>query len=331
MHYRRWLSAKLLKRLLHDADLGFVARDFRNWVGGDPNAIDLQLRDGNRLMFYYGKRCVVTLRIDKAGQEVEAHLPNFIPMPTPFSGNRMQRLWIDLPILLKYAAKWCDKNRTKTYATRKSRGYHVNQLIGEYAGRWTSSDPWLLLDRVGIVQAKSDADAVSIGTVRHKYVGLLETFTGPRRSLFDGSMKPPCVSDTCDLLGVSQRGELLTINVSKGETASKRLAATLVHTACSRDVFAENLASVKGDLKKLWKQKVELGLLPRQTVELSDKAFRGVRGMLFIMNQTNDAGTQVAELQNLMNAHPLLRMPVVLWRNRGDFTVIEALEPNELN
>ena len=109
-----------------------------------------------------------------------------------------------------------------------------------------------------------------------------------------------------------------------GGQSRERLAETLIDTACARDVFSAGLPSIAGDLRKLWKQKVELGLLPRETEELSGRAFSRVNGTLFIVNPPTDASQQIAELRAIMEDNPALRMPIVCWRNRKDFTVVET-------
>ena len=311
-----------------------MTTEFQTWIDGDENAIDLQLRGNNRLMFYYGQFCVADLAIDKSGMQFQIQVagkndPELIPVPYGRDLTRVPELKNDLPGMVQNAAAWCDENRPTTpYASRRGRGFHLNQLIGEYGRRWRNTDPWLLLDRYGFVQPKSaNEDRVTRKPIIDGYAGTLKQYAGPRRSLLDGSLKAPCVTDTCDLVGVNQNGELLTINVCDGEQSRERLAAALIHTACARDVFSAALPNIDADLRRLWRQKVELGLVPRGTEQLSARAFTGVKGTLFIVNPPKDPSGQISELRNIMNEHPNLRMPIVCWRDREEFTTVETSEP----
>ena len=54
MRFARRLSQPFRDLLLPSGPLNFLVRDFRGWIDGDRFAVDAQLREGDKLMFYHG-------------------------------------------------------------------------------------------------------------------------------------------------------------------------------------------------------------------------------------------------------------------------------------
>src|SRR5438046_710708 len=60
MRYARYLSPSYQELLVPSGPLHFLVSDFRGWITDDPNALDLQLREGDKLTYYHGTTKLLT-------------------------------------------------------------------------------------------------------------------------------------------------------------------------------------------------------------------------------------------------------------------------------
>ena len=238
----------------------------------DPFALDVQLRERNKFMYYHGTTRVLTvqLRIGVNGVEAKAHAAEaYGEYPGSLQQYcKLMRWWgvgdvnAFRTAFLAYLPCAIAASDARYYRNHQE-GYWQNRLCVRYGRRWTPADEWLVIDRecvVGFNHAK-ERDTF-YGGVEGVYQGIkdrLQNQDGAEWGQPDG--KP--FGDELDVLAINRSGDLVAIELKHGSNGSGICWGPL-QVSVHHDAFFKVLGSIRGQVRALVAQKIELGLLPAE-------------------------------------------------------------------
>ncbi len=265
--YDRALSERVVPSLLPGGAYHFLVAEK---PVDDLNAVDIQLRERNKLTYYHGTTRVLTvqLRCGSGGVEARAHAAAAYG---EHPGSRdayatLMRWWPTAKAdafraaFLAYlpAAIAAAKNRDDR--TEQAGGWQ-NRLCVRYGRQWTPADEWLIIDRECVVGFNNAQEQ------RAYYDGTRAAYQAVKRELQrsapDVWARPDnaSLSDELDLLAIGPSRDLLTIALAHGSDVQGicwgPLRAGLHHRA-----FDSVIGAIRDSLRTLVRQKVALGLLP---------------------------------------------------------------------
>lgn len=267
--YARKLAKRVEESMLPSGALRFlidVALENRD----DPYALDIQLREGNELMYYHGTTCLLTIRISNRnstlditataheayGQHAECRAEYAALMKTwriTESATLEQAVRFYLPKAIRAA--------DARYYDNKKEGYWQNRLCVRFGPRWRCDDEWLILDRECVLGFDTSGEKTDF------YAQAREKFAAFRRQLQDedsttwGQITDKGFGDELDLLAIDPAGRLVVLELKHGSNAAGIYWGPL-QTYFYGDAFTSVLGEIRDDLLNLAHQKIRLGLLP---------------------------------------------------------------------
>lgn len=273
--YDRVLDKRLLPSLLPDGPFHFLIGKL---PVDDPFALDVQLRERNKLVYYHGTTRVLTvqLRVGVNGIEAKAHAAEAYGENPGCRQHycKLMRWWgVGDANAFRTAFMAYLPNATaaaeSTFYRNQQEGYWQNRLCVRFGRDWTPADEWLVVDRECVVGFNHVKEQAAF------YNGI----TGDNQGIKDGLQhankeqwgvpdgKP--FSDQLDMLAINRSGDLAAIALTHGTNSSGIYWGPL-QVSVYHDAFFKILGSIRGQIRELVAQKIELGLLPAAARTLLD-------------------------------------------------------------
>lgn len=266
--YDRMVNERVLPSLLPGGAYAFLVAEM---PGDDPDALDVQLRERNKLMFYHGTTRVLTVqfRARSNGVDARAHaaaaygehpgcqnqyLALMNPTWTSVDAAAFRAAFLAyLPAAIAAADAGHDRNQRE--------GYWQNRLCRRYGRHWTPNDEWLFVDRECVIGFNNtDERQAFYERIRTRHQGVRDRLQQADPAVW-GAPDGKVLGNELDLLAINRGGDLVAIELKHGQNASGIYWSPL-QVGVYRDAFETILGSIRGSLQKLVQQKIALGLLP---------------------------------------------------------------------
>ena len=273
--YERALNERVLPALLPGGAWHFLvaAKPVE-----DPYALDIQLRERNKLMYYHGTTRVLTIKLQAGtgGMEARAHAAvAYGENPACQAQYRaLMKPWTVKDTaafraaFLAYLPKAVAAADSRYYGNRQE-GYWQNRLCVRLGRQWTPSDEWLVIDRECVVGCNNaDEKDFFYQNTRKAYQGIKDALQAGDRKAW-GEPDGTAFGDELDLLAISRTGNLVAIELKHGANASGIYWGPL-QVGVYHDAFFNTNASIRESIRDLAKQKIALGLLPAAASALLD-------------------------------------------------------------
>jgi len=329
--YDRTLSADFEDLLRPGGELDFILRPESAPGIQDSYALDVQLRENNKVMLYHGGTRVLVVR----------HAPRKRGLRLSFSDTN--KFYKDLPVYrrlneaaedgkippfrdayrryLRDAVKAIDANQPRWY---RKEGYWQNRLAHELGVR-SGSNPrsLLLIDREAVIGHASSKKKVKF------YDGIVARHVKRRKNMKSESPKEfgnPTkdkggFGDECDFLALDESGNLICLELKHGSNYSG-IYWGLLQTNAYYEAFAEVFEKIKPSVFELVEQKKRLGLLsPKAADRFTNRGIKNVIGMLGVAEPELNHHYVWDRLNTVAEAFPEVEHPVALFDGKGRPTI----------
>ena len=285
--YKRALTRdSFIDALKSNDSLMFLIHDLPD-LNGDTYAINVQLREGNQLMYYHGTtRLLVVTLLEKDRQvcfRISANKTYSSGAACSESFKQLADLGVNDPSKagstfqkhLKSALSVADRS---CYCNRKE-GYWQNRLCVRYGARCQAEDDWLIIDRecvIGFANNTEKRDVfhphqVYFETIRHAFQTQdKKRWGGPTEVDSSTGEVRSRLGDELDMLAIGKDGQLLAIELKDGAN-TKGIYWGPLQVGTYKAAFNAVLTHLERDIHSLIKQKVDLGLLPSHALRRLEK------------------------------------------------------------
>ena len=301
IRYDRALTVPLADLKVGGA-FNFLISDLPLW-NNDRYAFDVQIRENNKLMYYHGTTCLLTVKLvvkkgclqvrmksgayaNKVGCADEYASLNALNNRNDGVALRNAFHAYLLAAAQASASKYYGKNQKEH---EHKEGYWQNRLCIAYGREWTPDAPWLVIDRECVIGFNKDSQNNNPSDDKDEYINnTIKPYLGIRKELQNlnkdkwGKDSSKSLGDELDLLALRNDGKLLAVELKHGGNVSGIYWGPL--QACAyRDMFSGSLSSIAKPIAVLIKQKIELGLLPKEAMKILDKAdFKDIYAVLAV-------------------------------------------------
>ncbi len=312
MRYSRSLSPDFVRHLSREPLSGLLRLSTESGID-DPFAIDLHLREGDRLMFYHGTTALLTIQFDPATNCLRCSAANAYAGASRF--QELMQTWPEsewsrsLDVISEYLSSAMSVANDGDYRNR-AEGYWQNRLSLAFGPQWCPGMDWLIIDREAVVGFMNSAEKQQLlDPIQQKYQSIRDQLRAQDARIW-GEPSRRKFGDECDFLALGPAGELFCIELKHGSNASGIYWGCLQVTVY-RDLFEQALGQITEEIKALVQQKIQLGLLPPQaTRRLPEGSFRTVQPILAIA-EPNDRSSCWDRLQEVMALCPEAKCSVV--------------------
>jgi len=327
MRYARLLSRSFSDLLLPPGPLHFLLRDFRGWIDGDRFALDVQLRDGNKLMFYHGTTVLLNIAhgvnvgdVSLSAASAYGNVPGNRELMRRWPAVEFGTLKELVPAYLRSAVAASGEK----YYRNGQEGYWQNRLALAFGPDWRPGMDWLILDREAVVGFGNDAERSAIqSAAQQKFLAVRTLLQQENPSLW-GKPDSKNLGNEADLLALGPDRELYVIELKHGGNADGIYWGRL-QAAVYGDIFRQALGQISNDILELTVQKVELGLLPREALaRVPSTGLRTVVPVLMVA-EPNDASSCWARLQDVLARCPEANAVLVEVRSSADVAPIPRI------
>ncbi len=278
MRYARALDDAAVRVVMPGGPFEFLL-DIKTVVPDDPYALDIQLREGNKLMYYHGTTRLLTVEVipvsgktprvrataDKAYKEAESCRSEY---------GALMKTWVvaEAPLLCStfcaYLARAVGAAGRRYYRNQKE-GYWQNRLCINFGPRWRPEREWLIIDRECVVgfDSKKEKDAF-YENARHDFQSVRDNL----QKLDDakwGKATGKAFGDELDFLAIDRAGQLVVIELKHGANSSGIYWGPL-QAGFYGEAFLKAHAAIVPGIRELVRQKIRLGLLPPDAQALLD-------------------------------------------------------------
>lgn len=313
--YKRFLSDLSCCSLGRDGPLNFLVADSPFVMENDEFALDVHSREKDALQFYHGTTFLLRIEFKKGGIRMKANkaykaVSGFQPVMKTFSFSdselfRSGALKTDVNTYLKNAVNGANPR----YYRNKREGYWQNQVAIEFGRNWNPTKRWLVVDREAVVGFPSDTVKTQFyNEIKAGYLELRSQLTEEFRW---ANAAKKGLGDELDLLAIGPDREIVCLELKHGQGSGIiGVYYGTLQAAVYRDAFQKVLPRISEDIKKLVRQKVELGLLPPTALQrLPSGDFCGVVSNLVVAEPQHN-GQCWNRLAMVMERCEKARMPV---------------------
>lgn len=326
MRYSRSLSQEFVRHLSCEP-LSSLLRMSTLCDLNDAYAIDLHLREGDRLMLYHGSTALLTVQLDRSANNINYSAAEAYSGASGF--QELMQAWPEpewnksIDLIPPYLASAISIANDGYYRNR-AEGYWQNRLSLAFGSLWCPGMDWLIIDREAVVGfTNSTEKQESLAPLKQKYQSVRDRFC-ERDSRKWGKLSTKGFGDECDFIALGPAGELFCIELKHGSNTSGIYWGCL-QVAVYRDLFERALDQITEEVKLLVQQKIRLGLLtPEAAKRLPEGPFRTVQPILAVADPNNDsacwgrlhevmescidAKCSVAEIRNYEDPAPIPRL-----------------------
>lgn len=270
--YKRVLASEFESMLVKDGELRFLITDVPGLSPDDPYALDIHLREGNKIMYYSGTTCVLTLQFrqkpKKAPITIKASAAaaygKYEKCGREF--NDLMKEWSlhEIPEFKKawhaYLKAVIQAAKDRYYRNRQE-GFWQNRLCVEFGRNWTPSSDWLVIDRECVIGFDNSGDKSKHYEKAFNPAMAIKGELQTSDSKKWGNPDKKGFGDEVDMLALDKSGNLVVIELKHGGNAKGiywgPLQAGVYHSA-----FKDAPSEVFQGIRDLIAQKIKLGLLP---------------------------------------------------------------------
>jgi hypothetical protein len=271
--YDRALTSEVERSLSEGAELRFLIADTTG-LSNDPFALDIQIREGNKLMYYHGTTRLLTLTFPKKAKgfpmKVKAHAARAY-QKYPECGKQYDVLikdWL-LTDIAAFKQAWqaylkaALQGAKGGYYSNQKEGYWQNRLCIDFGTRWTPDREWLVIDRECVIGFDSTLEKVAhydkAQAQAMKIKGELQASV-PKKW---GKPDKKGFGDEVDMLAIDKEGKLIVVEL-KFATNARGIYWGPLQTNVYYCAFKDAPPEVITGVKQLVTQKINLGLLPKE-------------------------------------------------------------------
>jgi len=234
--YKRALTQDSFVDALKSSDsLAFLIQDLPD-LDGDTYAIDVQLREGNELMYYHGTTRLLVVTLHEEGGEVcfqisaDKAYDSGAGCSEPF--KQMEDLGASDPsqagdAFRRYVQAALSVAKKRYYGNRKE-GFWQNRMCVRYGSRCQEEDDWLIIDHecvIGFANETERSDVldphkVHFEGIRHAFQTQDKKRWGTTSAVKDSSGEVEShLGNELDMLAIDRDGQLLAIELKHGTNA----------------------------------------------------------------------------------------------------------------
>jgi len=283
--YKRALSSDniILKALRPKGVLRFLVSDLPS---ADPYALDIQLREKDKLYYYHGRTSLLTIKLKVVGGNIKVNATANKAYNKCPEYKELMRTWVEVEdnklrkAFLAYLPSAIDAANPKYYG-EGTEGYWQNRLCIDWGLRALPSEKFIIIDRecvIGFVRTQ-DIDEF-YRPLRKPYAEIRNRLQTNESKIF-GKVREKPFGDELDMLALDKQKNLVVIELKYGNNLSGICWGPL-QVLAYRDAFKSKLVEIAQDIKDLVTQKVSLGLLPRAALSRLPVAFPSVKAVLAI-------------------------------------------------
>lgn len=256
-------------------------------------ALDLQLRPMNKIIFYHGGTCILTVSYCLYNNSLEFNAGAYTQRDGCCEKAETLKNENNLSNIEKMEKAFTDylkaavKSVNRKYSGKGTEGYWEQRLSCLWGGRvWNEHMDFLIIDRQAVLSFANKNDKQAY------YSPLKDKYTGISHNLYEKYKTDPDskdwkeltgIGDELDLLAIGPNKELVCIELKTGKIDKAFYYAPL-QAACYGEAFKKAFPSISADIKSLVKQKVRLGLLPKESIKrLPDEDFN-VKSLLLVLD-----------------------------------------------
>lgn len=282
--YKRALSPNILKALLPKGVLRFLVSDLPS---DDPYALDIQLREKDKLFYYHGTTSLLTIKLKDVGGNVKINATADKVYSKCPEYKELMRTWVQAEddklrkAFLDYLPSAIDTANPKCYS-KGTEGYWQNRLCIDWGRRALPSEKFIIIDRECVIGFDSEQDIDKFYPPLRKPYAEIRNRLQTNESKIFGIIREKSFGDELDMMALDEQRNLIVIELKYGNNLSGICWGPL-QVLAYRDAFKSTLAEIAPDIKELVTQKVSLGLLPpAASSRLPAGAFPKVKAVLAI-------------------------------------------------
>lgn len=272
VRYNRTVSREFKEQLLGPLKLLMDSRNLDE--DGERYLFDVHLRERDILMVYCGTTRVINCHYNDGNNSLRfsahrTYREELAPLQGIWSCGDSEQMKCLAPKLRAYFKGIRNRVSPRHYWNQKE-GFWQNKLCVDYGLGWEEKDKWLILDREVVIGFETEEDRQEILTpLTEPYTKLVNSFQekDPRRWGTPGEMH---FGNELDILAVDSKGNLVCVELKHGTNTSG------IYWGPYQLAVYEGLAQfareqVVSGAKNLLRQKIDLGLLPKEAEQIYNK------------------------------------------------------------
>lgn len=308
VRYERTLNKESEELLKATGKLNFLINGYETWIPSDPNAFDIQLREKNQIMIYHGGTRLITISLAKGSVKLSA-AKSYSNVGDSYATLMKEWTYDDLVKKQKEYKEYLINVvvnkivQDKFYKTEKE-GWWSNRLSLYFGKNWNVQKEWLIIDREAVLGFKQgDKKAIFYEKMKEKYLGIRSKLRINAPNIWGKEDLKKSFGDELDFLAIGPEKELLCIELKHGSNTSGIYWGPL-QVSVYKDAFYGAVSadsSISSNIKSLVKQKVALGLLPKDALNLLPEGnFKKVKAIVAItgFNNKSCSWQKMLEVQN---------------------------------
>lgn len=290
--YDRFFSPNIFKALCPGAPLRFLIPDV---FSDNRDAIDVQLREKDKLFYYHGTTSLLTIKLKEVGGNVQIkatadkiykNCPEYEELMKTWDKPAFGKLRDIFNSYLKSAMKVAKKD----FFTETKEGYWQNRLCVSWGRTALPGEKYIIIDRECVIGFKIKRKKDTFyHSLNKPYADIKKGLQRTEPKTFGtiskvkgNSIRKNLFGDNLDMLALDERGNLTIIELKHGRNLSGICWGPL-QTLVYRDAFRSKLPEITSGIRELVEQKIALGLLPEATrSRLPLGGFPAVKALLVI-------------------------------------------------
>jgi hypothetical protein len=278
--YDRVLGCDAERVLSEGGELRFLIDEVQS-LSDDSFALDIQIRKGNKLMYYHGTTCLLTLKFsgeakgstmsvtasaaDSYRKYQECCPPRDKLMGHPWRLSEISRFKKAWQAYLKATLQGV---RSGHY---KKEGYWQNRLCLEFGKRWTTDCEWLVVDRECVIGFTGGNEKMAYyEKARKKSLDIKSQLQDAAKKKW-GQLDKKGFGDEVDILAVNRAGKLVVIEL-KHSSYARGIYWGPLQVGVYHRAFKDAPSEVVDGIRRLVNQKIALGLLPKAAKQIASNA-----------------------------------------------------------
>lgn len=263
VRYNRVLSPGFERALSPGQPLHALVADYRTWIPGDPDALDLHLRENDELMYYHGTTRLLTLKWHPGGEVTLSAHKTYASVAPPrlLQKHQLAGLAQVIQLLPTYVAQAAAAADARYYRNRKE-GYWQNQICLARGPGGQAHHDWLVIDREVVLGHDNTSQLAAFWKpIALGYDAVQSTLRANEPSRWGHPGQQKAFGNELDMLALGKGGELVCIELKERSNTNGIYWGPL-QAGVYRKAWETALPTVMPYVVALVEQKVRLGLLP---------------------------------------------------------------------
>ena len=240
--------------------------------GEDPCAFDIHLRENDKIMIYHGETCVLTVALKNKDHPFNAH-KTYGQEDRDCSSAYLKLVGLhtwsrnEAKILMKEYLEKIPKSVHRSKYGNLKEGFWKNKLGVRFGRHFEESDPWLIVDREAVIGFENEKDKENFyGPMKDGCAAFVRKLQDEDTEKWGKSCKR--LGNELDLLVLDKDKNLVCIELKHGKAKASEIYWGPAQVSLYRNIFGYEavIGTVSVGIKKMVKQKVALGLLPRHAL-----------------------------------------------------------------